>query len=166
MNNKGASVLDLIYIMIILFVVAITSIVAYVIQDNINTAWQDNDDISTRSKTLVQERTTNFAGVLDGIILILLVGSAIALVFGAALLPTHPLFMIISVLLIAIIILVAAGLGNVYDDFTADEQTGAAVDELTILPFFMDHYPKMILFLGVFLLVGLFAKTREGGFTE
>ena len=161
LNKKGSSVQDLFLTLVVIFVLVIAGIVANIAMKGINDELQINDDIPTPVKVTLQEKTNSLPVVLDSILLMFIIGMGIALVFGAALLPTHPVFFIFIVMFLAIIIAVSAGLSNAYADFTDNPEVSDVTNNMTVLPFVMTQFPKIMLFLGVLLFIGLYAKTKQ-----
>lgn len=161
MNKKGSSILDLILILVILFVVGVGSIFIYKIFDSVadEVATQESFDQDIRDD--IVEQADAFPTIFDNIFLIILIGFAIALFIGAFFLNTHPVFFIFSVIVLGIVVILAAALGNSYESIVSNSEIITAEGEFTIIPWVFDNFTVIMAALGVLLLVGLYAKGRS-----
>ena len=160
MNNKGASMLDMFLIIIILFVLGASSIFIYNIFTNVNDELQKSD-FSPEAKEQIQGQVDVFPRVWDSVFLIVFVGLTIALFISAFFLNTSPVFFIFTVIIMGIAIVLAAVIGNVYENVVVDTVFSSSEAEFTIIPFIMGNIAKLITGIGLLLMVGLYAKARS-----
>lgn len=160
MNNKGSSIIDVLFIGIVLTMLAIGIFVLNAIFDEANTKLQDSDSLSANSKQFSQDNQSKFPKTMDMLFLIIFAGLSISIFIGAFLLNTHPLFFIFTVIILAFFVIIAAILGNVYEEFTARPVFSAVESSYIVIPFVMQNFTMSILGIGMLLLLGLFAKAR------
>ena len=160
MNNRGSSIVDVLFISVVLLALGISVIVLHNIFDEANNQIQDNNRLSADSKQFADDQNTAFPNVMDKFFLIIFIGLGISLFVGAFLLQTHPAFFIFTVIILAFFVVVAAILGNVYEEFIAGGDFSSIESNYLVIPFVFSNFTMIILGLGVLLLVGLFAKSR------
>lgn len=159
MNKRGASLLDGILVIVVLFALTIGG---FVLNNVFNEA--DNkiqaSQLGTDAKALNQDQANKFPTMLDNFFLILFVGTTIALFIGAFLLQSHPVVFIFSVIILAFIMVIAAILGNAYEDFVGQGEYSSIEGNYTFIPFVFNNFVTLTMVLGLLLIIGLFAKSR------
>lgn len=160
MNRKG-SILDMFLVIVIVFAMAFITILGYRLFDDINTQLQGSD-ISSQSKSMIQENKDSYAGVFDGLFLFAFIGLGIALFISAFFLNAHPVFYFFSLFILALVVFVAAIMGNTYESISSSSALSNASSQFTFIPFVMNNFVSFIVGLGFLLLIGLYAKSRAG----
>lgn len=161
MNNKGSSIADLLFIIIILFTLAVGSIFLYKIFDSTSEGIAQIDSIDQDIRDGITEQKNTFPKVFDNIFLIIVVGLGISLFIGAFFLNSHPVFFIFAVILLIIAVIISAIIANTYEEIAANTTIASAESQFTIIPYVFNNFTMIIAGLGVLLLVGLFAKSRS-----
>lgn len=163
MNNRKGSVSDMIFLGVFIFSFALIGVLGYVIWGNFNDKIQPNDSVSDSAKEFSQSYNTDLLHTLDNMALIAFIGASLGLVISAFMLGSHPGFFIVAIIVLAVGVLLAAQLSNVYEEFSAQENISDYADDFTILPFLFDNYPKILLVLGFLLMIAVYAKTQSVG---
>jgi hypothetical protein len=57
--------------------------------------------------------------------------------------------------------MVSAIYSNVYDDLTSDTTLNTSAAHFTIIDWFMDKLPTLILFVGIIMLVVMYSRTQS-----
>jgi len=161
LNNKGSSMTDLILLVVIIFSLAIITIIGAKTFSSINDELQNQNEISDNAKNLINDAENSYNSVFDGIFLFALAGLGIALFMGAFMLDSHPVFYFFALFLMAIVCLIAAILGNVYEEFTSEGAYASTAASFTIIPFVMSNFLSIIIGLGFLLIIGLYAKSKQ-----
>lgn len=91
----------------------------------------------------------------------LVVGAGIALILSAFLIRTHPAFLIVSFISLGIIVLVAAIMGNFFDDIATADLFVDRANEYTTITTLMRNLPTITIILGGIFLAILYGKTRS-----
>lgn len=159
MNKKGSG-MDIIYILAFLFTFAIVTIVAFTFYAGYTDSIADNPNFDNAINDQVEEQAIATLHAWDYLFVFIMVGLTITTLLGGFMLRTHPAFFWISLLLLIIAIIIAAVLGNVFGSVTSTSSFSTAAGELSVIPFFMNHLPLMILLIGGIILVILFAKNK------
>lgn len=159
-RNKKGSISDGAVIAIMLFGLALTIIVSYVIISDVNDAVQASDTFDATAKNVSSGLKTGFLEMADGFILVALIALGIGVFVSASLLNTHPFFFIAGVVVMGIVVTIGAVLSNAYEEFASDPAISSYANDFTILPFIFQNYPFIMVGLGALLIIGLFAKNR------
>jgi len=162
MMNKKGNVPDLIYIIVILFSLGITIIIAA------NFYAQYTDNISTNpafdnpTNTNIESDANTMLASLDYIFIFFFIGLIISTIVLGFQIRTHPVFFFISLILLIVVTILAGSMSNVYEQFTtnttASIQTTAV--SYTAMNFLFAHLPLFIAFIGVVIMVIFYAKDK------
>jgi len=159
-NKRGNAIIDGITILIILVLFAILAIVGHNFFSDINTDIQNDDDISADGKEISNNLFVKFPELMDGLFLmalVLLTVVTIALVF---VIDSHPLFFIVSILLLIGVFIVGILLANVYDDLASDEELSNSANQYPNISWVMTHLVEVIIAITFMVSIALFIKLR------
>lgn len=161
-GKKG--ILDLFFIIIILFGVGIAIVVFYMIIHAVKTDIEPKLDNPTSTQVLTD--TQNTVLNMDYTFVIAFVMLMIFVIVSLAFIRSHPIFFAVSLILLVILILVAAILSNSFEEIS--NQPGAfneSVEQYTMVPYYMGKLPLIALITATLGFIVLFAKPwdRSGG---
>jgi len=161
MNARG-SILDLLYLMILLFVFAIGTLIAFTVWEEYKGATNSSSGINLSTSTFdhIQEKQDQVMQNFDYIFVFIIVGLTIALIASTFALKTHPIFFWISLLLLIIFLIIAGAFSNSYEVLTNNTNIAPADAEYDIMGFVMDRLPLFILIISMITLIALYAKSR------
>ena len=114
---KKGSIMDLPYIALVIFVTAIVIVSGWLIFSKVNDNLQLKDDFSTTGKTIMQESTDRYVGLMDGVFLTLLIGVYLGSLILASQIDASPLFFIVSLVIFGVLVLLTAVFGNAFYTF-------------------------------------------------
>jgi len=160
MNKKANAVADGAVTIVGLFVFAIICIVGFSIFTEMNTDIQSMDDMSNSSKELTDDLHTQYPGLFDGLFAFVLVALWISSVVLSFFIDSHPIFLVISVILITFVLLAGAYVSNTYAEITTDAAFVDAASSFPITNFIFDNLLIVILVMTTSVLISLYAKTR------
>jgi len=153
-NKKG---FDFLYIVIILFVIAILLPTFVYIIKSLNTVMGGATEVDKAVDT-TQELSTGFTESGDIIFAMMYFALYLGAIILAYFLDTHPIFLIGGVILFIIGIWVAMITANVYVDVTATGAIGDQMVEFPIMSFIMHWYGELSLLLGALVLIVLYKR--------
>jgi len=159
-NKKANIVMEGATIIIVLFVLAIIAIVGFTIFDDLNTEIQADSEMSNTSKVYADELHTEYPSLFDGIFIFMLVGFWIAAIIFAFLVDTHPIFLVISIILIIFILAASAYISNTYGEIIGDDAFAASANNFPMSNFVMLHLLETILVIVISIVIALFAKDQ------
>lgn len=161
MNKKG-SLFDMLYLIIIMLVFAMTVFLGYKIMIDYN---ENAADLLTTEESVNAMNNGELALTnMDYIFIVLIIGDIIAMIIGAFLLKSHPAFFFAALFFLALLIFLAATMSNIFETFSEEEQFSDEVaTEFPIIIHMMESLPKFVLIGGAFVLLVLFVKEKFGG---
>lgn len=159
--NKRGSVIDIVYIVVMLLVLAMVVVIAYKIfnpiTDDLATKFPDVQTAQT-THTTIPRMLLNY----DFILISIFVFGTLASVILAFFVESHPVFGVISIILMIIFVLFAGYVSNVYEAFEQSESLQSEVILFPITSFFFAHLPKFMLGGLILVFIVTFSK-RSGG---
>lgn len=156
-NKKANLFVEILTIIIVLFVVGITFIVAYESLGELVSDIKADYDNDSKEYEVLDDYENDSPALLDGIVIFIFVGLwIIALVF-AYFIDTHPVFFIVSLIFLIFICILTAILGNasieIIDNFSTSN--------FPMTYWLFEHLLIVILIVATTILIALFAKTKH-----
>lgn len=161
-NRKGQTILDLILVIIVLFVFGIVGFLAYYVLNEVNTDIQADEDIADVAKQDLQGLTTNFPQFMDNTFVLLLALLWIMLIVSSFLIDSHPVFFILTVVLLVFVFIVGMIVANAYQDIAADEDLISASSQFSQTQWVFENFLPIIISMGMSSALALYAKSRFG----
>jgi len=156
--NKQGSILDIAYILTMLFVFAFVTILMFNIYNAYKEDVAGNEAFNNTVNLQVEASATNTLQILDYVYVFFLVGFILLSIVSSFAIRSHPLFFFISLFMLIITVIIGSSLSNVYQDITTD--TELSDETYTVIPFIMNHLPTFILMIGAILVIVLYAKSK------
>jgi len=148
--GKKGSVLDLIWIGLVLLAFSITVLVGYKIYDSINDEFQASDNLETRGKEASGKVLNLFTGTMDNAFLFLTIGLALVALFMATMVRVHPVFFIFYIIILAFVIFLSGVFSNVYQEVAGADGMELS-SNLTFIHQIMTYLPLIIAVFGTLL---------------
>ena len=162
-SKKGNAVLDLLLLSIFLVTLGIVIMTFNPFLNEFNDEFQ-LEEHANESKAILQEQTDAYSNNWDGMFLMIFILLWIMLLFGAWQLDSHPVFFIITIILMTFAFMVAMTLGNVYEDYMSTDYVVNYAHDFPMMNYLMTHYLQVAIVIGFSVIIVMFAKTRsEGG---
>jgi len=159
-GRKANMVADGLTIIIILVVTSIVAIICYLALSEVNAEVQADTTLHNNTKTILANETTSYSRTWDSAMLLLLFGLWAITVIMAFLIDSHPVFFIISAVLMMFVIIVAANVSNAFEEITDDADLSVAAAGFPMTRFVMSKLPYVILGILVSVGLALYAKMR------
>jgi len=173
LKKKGQTdFISLFFVLVVLFGVAIFAVILYNaydenIKDNLNDALTSSTPVDANANvTRILEDTSGGISMLNPLFPLLLVG-----LFGFGLVMalmgrSHPAFLFIGFIILAVAIILAVIFSNTYESITTSPNFSTAAGEFSVLTLVMDNLPLTIFILFVAIaaiMYGLREGTPTGG---
>lgn len=155
---KG-TVLDLIVMVVILCAFFIAVLFGLKVYNEMSGEefWTQTTAGQTASQSL--ERTFD---IMDYAFLFILVGSGIGTIISAFFIQTHPVFFVVSFLILIIMIAVSPIISNAFMEVAANEHFSTEADSMDIMMHSMGELPIVITVFGILVTIVLYAKYGRG----
>lgn len=158
---KKGSLFDMLWIVIFMFIVAISLIVGTLFYFKVNDAMQSAPGISDSGKTIMTRTHDRFVGWFDYLFLTVFVGVYLLSLVLASQIDVHPVFFPLSLVFFIVFVVLAAVIGNAFYDVASNETIAPYASEYTIIPFIMNNYVKIVLVMAFGLAWVMWGKSGQ-----
>jgi len=162
-KNKKGNILDIVYLPVLLFAIAVSLFIIYFVYTQIQTPLGDNLKTINPDVPDFLENVKGGLGTFDTMFPILLAGIILTMIISAYLIDSYPFLFFISTFLFVIAILFAAILANIHTDMIRDNAVFASViGDWATTNWIINHLPVIICGVAVAVSVALFTKSPRG----
>jgi positive regulator of sigma E activity len=155
-DKKGQS-LEIISTIIYLIVFSLCAIIGLLILQNFNNAY----DKGTEAQSTLDDVVLVFDS-LDAAGIFIIAGLFLTLIVLAFFTNTHPVFLIINIVMLVLSFLVVPQLSNVMTDIMESESLSSTASNFTILAAIRDIYPTIGVVAAMIFFIALYVKYRGG----
>ena len=159
-SSKRANVaIEGITIMVVLLVFAFLVISMYMIKYEVNADIQNDSNMSDYPKLMSQQGTDDYPRLWDNMFIMVLVGLWLGALIAAWFIDTSPIFLIIAVFLIIFVLILAAIVSNVYEEWADDPDIQEYADAFPIINWVMQRLVLIVMAITFSVAVALYGKT-------
>lgn len=159
-RKKRGNVQDIVFIVVILFALAIVlPVIAFNFRE-IASSVNASEDLTNSSRGTLNAAVDNAPKILNTTFVFIFFASFIGITIAAYLIESSAIFFFIAVILLSIFSFVGAVLSNVYQDqLDANPELQQLVDDnFVLMDFLMSNYVVFIVLLGLLIIFALYAK--------
>lgn len=160
--KKGNVVLDSGMVIFMLVVFGLIGIISYITFEDLSDDISSDPDISDMAKGNISALKDRTPATLDGVFALAFGLFWLMVIAASFMIDSHPIFFIISIVLLFGILFASAYLSNAYEEFADDEEMRSAVAEFPITNFILGNLLIVMLVIGGSIAIVLFAKSRIG----
>ena len=154
-----SAVLDGITVIIVMTSFGIASIFGYMVLDEVNTDMVISND-TVAAQEVVGDLHGKFPTLLDNLFLFAFILLGIFVLVSVFLIDTHPIFFILSILLLVGVFIVGGIMANALDDIMSDPSISEYANQFPYTGWIMTHLVELIIALTFLVTIALFAKYR------
>lgn len=159
-SKKGNALIETITIVVMITVFIFGSIIAYNALKDVNSDIQIDSDMPTIAKQTTQSATDNMPNIIEGLVLFILVGLTLSAIIFAFIIDTHPIFFVVTIILLIIVMFIGAFLSNAFTDVLDAEYNTQS--SFPISYWVMNNLLNIALIIGFLIIISLYAKSRTG----
>jgi hypothetical protein len=159
-NKKG--VFDIIYLIVILFGIALIGLFVFYLADQFSSGYQDMQEIQETqyAKSFVDNWRASLPYINDGLIFLFFIGMVIGLLVSAVRTNFSPVVIGLFIILLLITIFIASGLVNMYRGVADSEEVIDYSSKLTFTNIIFSKYtPAIIMVLSTIILIIMWGKS-------
>jgi len=156
--SKKGSLLDIMWIGLVLFIFAVLTIVGGYILTEVSSNFGNSTSIGNESKQMLRENEDRLPALFDGIFLFMFIGSMLATVISVFWIKTHPMFFFISIIMVIIFAFIFIILGDMFGDVANTTEFQPTAQRFSIMTHIMDHFGTYMLVLAFIVIIVLFVK--------
>lgn len=163
-KNKRGSFFDIFIVIGFIFGFVVMSIFGVMMYNKLHTELDAAGIVNATNTTkAVMEKTHTTMMSFDYLFIFLFGGLIIATIVGAFMIESHPIFLVVALLLLFVAIFGAYLMWDQYNQMLeVNEDFANASEELTIMPKVMDKLPFIALAVGVIIIIVMVAKIKSG----
>jgi len=159
--KKGNVFLDTITVSVMLVIFGLFVFLGYIILDGFNEDFQADADMSVEAKEKLQTLEDSYPKTMDYLFLTFLVLFWISAIISSFAIDTHPIFFVLSIILLIIVLIVGAELSNSYQELA--EESFFQAEVFPIINWVLSNLVIMIVFIAISIIIALYAKSSSGG---
>jgi len=161
MNKRGDSTSLIITLLIILFMVGLTSIIFSNVFLSVLGEFKTQEGLGNNTINTVESVEQKTIPFLDYFFLFSFIGIVIGLIISAIYIDTNPAVAIIFLIALIVTIVLGGIFSNVFTEVSEQEELLATTNQFTLTSMIINHLPLIILFVGVIVGIILFSKSRS-----
>lgn len=166
---KG-SILDLVFMIIICFVLSVSFILSYYVTEQFH---------STLNQTIYDQGLEKSGGYNESLeimgegeqallkfgdaFIVIIIAIGIAIVIGASMIRTHPIFFVASLFMLVIFIFIGAQFSNFFNAIIITSEFASVANEFPLMVKIMRNMPIFVLIFGAITAIVMYGKIKTGG---
>ena len=159
-NKKGNVFTDVILVVVVLLGMAIVGVIANNMFDELNNDIQADDDINNSTKVMSDNLKTRFPLFMDGGFLFAFVLLWLFVIVSSIFIDSHPVFFIVSLLLLLFGYGIIMMMGNAYEELILDDDFSSISVDFPYTHFIMSNLLSLSIAMGSSVLISLYAKNK------
>lgn len=159
--NKKGYIGDIFTIFVVILIVAVVVFLSYRIIDEFNTSVQTSSNYGATSKSISQTGFNDFRPSWDYGFLFLVVGFWLVSLILTIFIDTHPIWYIISWLMLIFMVLGTYLLGNIYHSFVTDSPLTSVEANFIFIPYVMNNIGLIAVVMGFSILIALYSRFKR-----
>jgi len=160
MNKKGSAVIDGITVLVVAVIMALASMFGLMIFDELNSDIQADDTFDEDVKQMVGESYSGYPSLMDNLFLFAFILFMVFVIVSVFVVDSHPIFFILSIILLIAVFVVGIQLANAYDDIASSSGMVTYANMLPYTGWIMGHLVEVIIAFSFLVMIGLFAKFK------
>jgi len=117
-------------------------------------------DFSNESKAMLNKNISQFPALFDNLFILAFVLLVVGLIITSFLIDTHPIFFILTAVMVVFSLLAMLILSNVYDDLMTGADIGLFANLFPKISYVMTHFVELSIAAAFMTLIALYAKQR------
>ncbi len=160
-SKKGNAILESLMILLVIILFSVTAVLSYSVFDSVNTDIQTNPDSTTEAKEVSGNLYDNYSPLMDNLVLFAFVLLIISVLVSTFMVNTHPIFFVVSLILLIFVFIIAMLLGNFYEELFSDSSLSAYANQFTYTTWLMTHIVELIIGVSFGVMVAMFIKFKS-----
>jgi len=160
--KKGNSALEVMFVIVFLMLLAITTVMIYPAVQDINADIQSDPELAPEGKSIAADLNTRYPNTMDDLFVIIFALLWVGVLIAAFYIDAHPIFFGAGLMLLVVLLIVGGIMNNVYADVMNDASMIGQAENFPKITFMMENLISLILAISMSILVALYGKTRIG----
>ena len=158
-NKKANAILDSAFIIVALISFGMLSVIGWTIWGELSP--EIKADLNTaEANATIDFVDNNFVPLMDGGFMFVFIGLWVFAIIASFMIDTHPIFFVISLILLLTILAAAAFMSNFYTEFMEEPEYTGYVTAFPITNFILSNLLIVTIIIGASIMLALYAKVR------
>ena len=157
---KGQTPAELILVILILTVMAIVAVLGYKVLTDAKDEMLIDPDINPEAQSALENVHDQYPNFMDRAFLLAVVLFWAMLIVTSFLIDSHPIFFILSIILLLFTFVIGMVMSNTYEEFTADPDLSTAAQSFPITNWVIGNLLMVVIVIGLTTAVALYAKNQ------
>lgn len=153
------------FLMVMLFTVALSMIITVYIINKFNDAVIDSG-ISTNESTQAMADMAVIPKTFDYSYIFILIMLTAVLLMTSFMIPSHPVFMVVNIIGVFFLVIVSMAISNVYGEIITTEELSSSASQFTLTNFAMNYLPYICIAAVVLSTIIMFSKGQRGDYGQ
>ena len=160
MNKKANASLDTILLIVMVVIMGIGGMYAFSAFDTLNSEIQNDIGSTEKAKEVSGDLYSTYPTLIDNLFLLAFVLLTFFIIISVFMIDTHPIFMVINVIILIIIFGVGMLLGDFFEDTMNDDELVTYANQMTYIPWIMSNVVTLMVTIGFIVLITMFIKYK------
>ena len=164
LQNKRADFQSIVILIVIIFTLAIGSIIFSKIFLDITAEIKSQPEFSNRTIQTIEIVESKTIPLLDFLVFFSLIALMIGLIIASIYVDIHPAIIVVFIVALIIAIFLAGQISNIFYEITSEEELASTASEFKFTNLVLgSHFPIIILVTGIIVVIILYGKSRRVG---
>ena len=161
-GKRAQTIMDLLLVMILLTVFGVAILIGMKVSDDLDDEIQADTSLSTEAKDFSRSVNTQYPSFMDTAFLLALVLFWILLLVSSFMIDAHPVFFIVTIVLLFFVFLIGMVLSNTWQDISSDADLTASAAKFPVMTWVYANFLIVIIAIGFSAALALYAKNKIG----
>lgn len=160
------SIMDIFTIIAVLFIFTFSMLIGSAMLTQAGENFDTIDDDYGNITTYYFAKGQTSFNIMDTLTIFIFFGLGIAMLVSAFFIKTHPIFFVVSLILLTFVLLFSAVISNSYQEMGESDALSVEANKYTLTSTVMNNLPTLVLILSALVLIVMFGKSYSGGVSE
>lgn len=160
-KKKGSSVIDIIFIMVVVVVLGLAVFFIKLSFDDVSAELVASGDLGTQGTAILQSANNSFAGWSDYGIGFVFFGLIMGIMITSYFVDVHPVFFVLSLILFIFVIFAGVYVSNSFQEVVADADLVTLQQSFPITMFIINNLIMLLIATFVLMSIILYGKNRD-----
>ena len=159
LGSRANLAIDGVLFVVVLFVVGIGLLVIYNMNLDLEEAITEDDTLTATETKYLTEPVDQFPSFWDSVFVFLFGAAYIGMIIGAFLIDSHPVFLVVSILILLFAVLVPMAITNAYEETVTDGYADI-VGNFPMMNYILTHLLETFIVVVATAMIALYAKSE------
>lgn len=159
-NKKGNAILDGLTFILVLLAFGVISMVMYNVWNDLEPGVSESINNTEANETL-NIISENYPSMFDGAFMFVFIGLWITVLVASFMIDSHPIFFVVSLILMIAVTVVSVFLGNAYEEIMLDTDFNDVTASFPATHFILSNLLMVVIVISASIILVLYAKVKS-----